>query len=187
MTHIYCVRHAQPDDRWQDDKTRPLTALGMADTPRVTEALSGIAIDAFFASSYRRSVDTIRHCADARGMTIHTDERFRERKQGIKSEISLEDRWNDFSLCEEQGENLASVQARNIEALKELLRDYAGKTLVLGTHGTALSTILNYFDPSCGANYFRKIWFCMPYIIRLDFDGAVLKSREELLSLERGY
>ena len=36
------------------------------------------------------------------------------------------------------------VQNRNIEALNEILSDNADKEIVIGTHGTALSTILNF-------------------------------------------
>ena len=44
-----------------------------------------------------------------------------------------------------RAENLiAMVQKRNIEALKEILSDNRDKEIVIGTHGTALSTILNF-------------------------------------------
>jgi 2,3-bisphosphoglycerate-dependent phosphoglycerate mutase len=79
------------------------------------------------------------------------------------------------------------VQQRNIEALLELLRNHSGENIILGTHGTALSSILNYFDPSylCD-NFFRMIDF-MPYIIRLDFEGEAYISREELLIVQKEF
>ena len=76
-------------------------------------------------------------------MEIITDERFRERRSGINASEMLEKRWADFSFAEEGGESLNSVQKRNIEALREVLDTYKGKTVVIGTHGTALSCILN--------------------------------------------
>ena len=36
------------------------------------------------------------------------------------------------------------VQGRNMEALNKILSDNQGKEIVVGTHGTALSTILNF-------------------------------------------
>lgn len=75
-------------------------------------------------------------------------ERFRERKAGVKSGEYLEKRWDDFNFCEINGENLASVQLRNMEALSEVLKKHPNKKIVIGTHGTALSTILNYYDPT---------------------------------------
>ena len=41
------------------------------------------------------------------------------------------------------GESLRSVQERNIAALTDILTAERDKTVVVGTHGTALSTILN--------------------------------------------
>lgn len=32
MTSLFFVRHAQPEAGWPDDRTRPLTPLGLADS-----------------------------------------------------------------------------------------------------------------------------------------------------------
>jgi 2,3-bisphosphoglycerate-dependent phosphoglycerate mutase len=113
-------------------------------------------------------------------MPIETDERFRERQVGTWDDGWLERRWADFSCAEEGGESLASVQKRNIEALHEVLEKYAGKTVVIGTHGTALSTILNYYDSSFGLEDFLKIVGWRPYIVELTFDGDKLIGKKDL-------
>ncbi len=41
-------------------------------------------------ASYYRSMDTILDCANEYNMVIYTDERYRERKRGIKSGVFLE-------------------------------------------------------------------------------------------------
>lgn len=187
MTRVYFVRHAQPDENWEDDRTRPLTKIGLEDSKLVTKALENAEIDIFYSSPYKRSMDTIKDCASRYNMIIHTDERFRERRQGKDSGAFLEKRWEDFSFCEENGENLASVQQRNIEALTEILKKHVNQNIVIGTHGTALSTILNYYESSFGCDGFKSIWFSMPYIIRLDFDGEKLVKKTELLKIDRGY
>jgi len=122
-------------------------------------------------------------------MEIHTDERFRERQRGESNEafLYLQRRWDDFTFCEAGGESLGAVQARNIEALKEVLELHQHKNIIIGTHGTALSTILNYYDSSFGCEGFKSIWYCMPYILRCNFDNGALINRELLLSIERGY
>ena len=61
-----------------------------------------------------------------------------------------------------------------------MLADYAGKTVVIGTHGTALATILNYYDNSFGLDDFMRIVGWMPYIIELTFDGERLVDKKEL-------
>jgi 2,3-bisphosphoglycerate-dependent phosphoglycerate mutase len=187
MTNIIFVRHAQPDDSWEDDRTRPLTALGIADRAYVTETLERFKIHALYSSPYKRSKDTISDYAHKYKMDIHTDERFRERKHGIKNGSFLEERWNDFNFCEENGENLKSVQNRNIEALNEVLDRHPDQSIVIGSHGTALSTILNFYDPTFLCDGFKRIWLSMPYVIRLGFNGKILLDSEELLKLDRGY
>lgn len=187
MTSVFFVRHAQPDDKWADDRTKPLTSLGLEDRKKVSSVLSRFSIDVFFSSPYKRSMDTIEECAQIFKMEIFTDERFRERQSGENAGDFLQRRWDDFSFCEKDGESLNSVQLRNVEALKELLNLYKNKNIVIGTHGTALSTILNYYDSSFDCDGFKRIWYCMPYIIRLDFENENLRVKEELLSIERGY
>lgn len=187
MTDIYFVRHARPDSAWADDRTRPLTDLGKADAKTVTHVLKERRIDGFYSSPYRRSFDTVADCARCFGMEIRTDERFRERQGGPDRAAYLERRWQNFDRCEPGGETLRSVQSRNIEALSELLAAHPGQSLVLGTHGTALSTIFNYFDPAFGCGEFIKIWHIMPYVVRVRFDAGKITEKEELLRLERGY
>lgn len=189
MTTIYFVRHAQPKADWPDDRTKPLTSQGMKDSARVTEALRGIPVDCFISSPYRRSMDTIAGCAAERNMKIHTDERLKERVQGLDGGTSglLERRWSDFTFCEDGGEALGSVQKRNIEALSEILVSLADKTLVVGTHGTALSTIINYYDLDFGCTEFKKIWMSMPMIIKIVFQRERYMGRETVLEIARGY
>lgn len=178
-TRIIFVRHAQAiyDD---DDRTRPLTEAGLKRREVVVETLKDFHIDRFLSSPYKRSMDTIQTAADYFGMPIETDERFREREAGTWDDDWLERRWADFLCAEEGGECLASVQQRNMEALKEVLAKNAGKTVVIGTHGTALSTILNYYDSSFGLEDFLRIVWWMPYIIELTFEGDKLIAKKEL-------
>jgi 2,3-bisphosphoglycerate-dependent phosphoglycerate mutase len=179
ITKIIFVRHAQ-SLYGEDDRIRPLTESGLKNREVVFETLKDIHIDAFLSSPYKRSIDTIRTAADYFGMSIRTDERFRERKVGTWENGWLEKRWGDFSCAEEDGECLASVQERNVEALKEVLSAYTEKTVVIGTHGTALSTILNYYDNSFGLSDFMRIVNWMPYIVELTFDGDKLLHKREL-------
>lgn len=186
-TNIIFVRHAQSLHPYSDDRTRPLTKEGLNDRNIVPETLKNRHIDVFLCSPYKRSVDTIITVAELSGMEIITDERFRERRSGINASEMLEKRWADFSFAEEGGESLNSVQKRNIEALREVLDTYKGKTVVIGTHGTALSCILNYYDRSFGMADFLRIVNWMPYIVELTFDGETLTEKKELANIEKAY
>lgn len=182
MTRIFFVRHAQPDHSFCDDRTRPLTSDGEADAKKVLEVLSDKNIDMFFCSPYKRSLDTIRGAAEFYGMRIITDERLRERESGKGANVKdmFRKRWEDHDLHEPDGESLNMVQKRNIAALEDILVQYRNKNIVIGTHGTALSTIMNYYDPGFGCDDFLRIIDWMPYIVEYDFEETKLVSAHEL-------
>jgi len=189
MTEIYFVRHAEPVHSWLEDRSRPLSEEGMKDSKVVADFFREIKVDFFYSSPYKRSVDTISHSAKEKKLPIRTDERFRERVNGTEvnnKEMFLK-RWTDFDYHVEDGESLSMVQNRNMEALTEILQNHEGKTVVIGTHGTALSTILNYYEPEFDMNSFLRIINYMPYIIRLDFDGESFIGKEECLYLEKTF
>ena len=181
MTKIYFVRHAQPEHAWEDDRTRPLTGEGKKDSAIVFEFLKDNHIDAFYSSPYKRSMDTIADSADFFGKDIITDEDLREREKGENGNNHgmFHKRWADHNYHEEGGESIAMVQKRNMRALTDILRDNINKEVVVGTHGTALSTILNFYDKSFGCDDFLRIIDRMPYVIELDFEGDKLVGKVE--------
>lgn len=189
MTEIYLVRHAKPDHSWEEDETRPLTEEGATDAKLVADFFREITVDGFVSSPYRRSIDTIRSSAEDKKMTIKTDRRLREREKGPGGNTHelFRKRWADFSFHEEGGESLELVQKRNMEALHEILEEREGKSVVIGTHGTAMSTILHHYDPTFSVQDFLSIIDFMPYIVRLTFKGKTLTAKEELLYVKKEY
>lgn len=187
MTKVYFVRHAQSDYRSGPDRERGLTAEALEDRRVVLDFLRDKPVDAFYCSPYRRSLDTIREAADHFGLPIRTDERLREREAapGGNCRELFRRRWSDFDWHEPGGESLRSVQDRNIAALTEILEQNREKTLVLGTHGTALSAILNYYDPGWDCDSFLRIIDWMPFVVELDFDGTQYLSRREHVHVEK--
>ncbi len=190
MTKVYFVRHAEPKHDHEEDRTRPLTAEGLIDRKIVLETLKDKEIDVFYCSPYARSMATIEEAAKAYGMEIHTDERLRERekgKEGNSSDNLLKMRWADFSFHEEDGESIGMVQERNMAALREILAANEGKNIVIGTHGTALSSILNYYNSSFNCDDFLRIVDWMPYIIELDFEGTECVGMKEHAYVEKTF
>ena len=194
LTHVYFVRHAQPVHSHEDDRTRPLTEEGKQDTALVTQVLEDKQIDSFYCSPYLRSLDTIRPTAEQYGLAICQEERFRERQSGERGNVGLRDadsplrrRWQDFSWHEPGGESIGQVQQRNIAALQEILLENPGKNIAIGTHGTALSSILNYYRPQFGCEDFLRIVDWMPYLVELTFDGQTLLTFRELAYIEKQY
>lgn len=184
MTTVYFVRHARPNYDNHDDLTRELTVEGLRDRMKVVEALKNVPIHAVLSSPYKRAVDTVQPLAGQRGLTVLTDDDFRERKVG---DGWLEDftsfakaQWADFDYALEHGESLRQVQRRNLAALERVLETYAGKTVAIGSHGTALSTLVEYYAPGFGYAGFDRIRGMMPWVVRFTFDGKTCVEVKEL-------
>lgn len=182
MTTIYFVRHTQSNYENHDDQTRELTEKGLEDRKLVSKYLKDKNIDIILSSPYKRAVDTVRHFADNNNYTIEIIDDFRERK--IDS-AWIEDfngfnrhQWEDFSYKLSDGETLYEVQERNIRTLKDVLERYKDKNIVIGSHGTALSTIINYFDHTFGYEDFVKIKSLMPWIVKFVFDNDTIQEME---------
>lgn len=175
MTNIYFVRHAEPNFNNHDDYSRELSEKGMSDRKLVTDFLTDKSIDVVLSSPFKRAVDTVKDFADTYGYEIKTIDDFRERKV---DNVWIDDfysfskkQWEDFDYKLSDGETLNEVQRRNIYALKQVLIEYANKNIVIGTHGTALSTIINYFVPTFSFADFEQIRPLMPWVVHFEFDG----------------
>jgi 2,3-bisphosphoglycerate-dependent phosphoglycerate mutase len=188
MTRVYFVRHAEPNYDNHDDLLRELSPRGMEDRKLVTAFLSDKDIDVVLSSPFKRAIDTVADFAEKKGLSIEKIENFRERKVDscwIEDFTEFTKRqWSDFNYKLSDGECLREVQDRNIAALNEVLVKYQRKNIVIGSHGTALSTIINYYDKSFGYEDFEKIRFVMPWIVEFVFDDArkcvEIKRWEEL-------
>jgi len=183
-TNIYFVRHARPDFSIKDDMTRPLTEKGMTDTRKVTRVLSDKNIEAIYSSPFKRAYDTVKDLADENSLEITIVEDFRERKV---DDVWVEDfndfsrkQWEDFNFKLECGECLKEVQERNVTALYYILKRNHGRNIAVGSHGTALSTIINYFNPDFGYDDFWSIVDKMPYILCFKFTDMKFTGMEEV-------
>ena len=190
MTTIYFIRHAQPNYNNPDDASRELTAKGLQDRKLVTSFLFDKHIDAVLSSPYKRAVDTVADFAEISNLRIETVWDFRERKV---DSVWIDDfnsfckkQWEDFNYKLSDGETLGEVQNRNITALNKVLADYNGKNIAIGSHGTALSTIINYYDKTFGYSDFDKIRNIMPWIVKFVFNGNICVEIEKYNLFEIG-
>ncbi len=174
MTKVFFVRHAEPNYDNHDDRSRELSPRGMEDRKKVTSFLADKNIDIVISSPFKRAVDTVQDFADKNGLPVEIVEDFRERKVDsgwIEDFASFSKKqWSDFSFKLSDGECLKEVQDRNISALNNVLEQYSGENIVVGSHGTALSTIINFYDNSFGYDDFERIRFLMPWIVEFSFD-----------------
>lgn len=190
MPAIYLIRHAQSNPAIQDDRTRPLTAEGLRDTHLITACLRDRGIARILSSPYERTIRTVTHLAEALDLPIETDEDFREREaggwHGDRFLDFVRSQWQDLDYTAPGGESLRQVQKRNMAALRRAMEKYPGEPLAIATHGTAMGTILNHFDPQWGYQSFLRILDVMPYIVRLEIDteGRCI-AREEILMMQK--
>jgi len=182
MTQIYFVRHAEPNYRNHVDAERELSERGLEDRKLVTHFLLDKEIDLILSSPYRRAVETVRHFADTVRMPVIHIQDFREREVADEwiDDFNAFSRhqWEDFDFSLPGGECLREVQKRNVEALAQVLREHSGKRIVIGGHGTSISTVLNYYDHTFGHTDFERIRRLMPWIVRLDFEGQMFLRME---------
>lgn len=183
MTKVYFVRHAKPDFSVHDDLTRPLTEEGLIGSKKVTEFLKDKHITKVYSSPYKRAMDTVSDFAKNSGLDIHIIDDFRERKIGgewIDDFHSYAKRqWSTFDYKLAEGESLGEVQRRNISALNNILEVAKNENIVIGTHGTALGTIINYFDKKFDYEQFERIIDLMPFIVCVEFDGTTALKIQE--------
>ena len=176
MTNVYFIRHAEPNYENHDDLSRELSPKGLQSSKELVNSFAGIQIDAFYSSPYLRAVDTIKPLADSRGRSIHLIPDFRERKitdHWIEDFTGFtEKQWADFHYHLPGGESLFMVQERNIRALEDLLQAHPDQTILIGTHGTALSTIINYYKPDFQLADFHRIKGVFPWIVEGEFQGT---------------
>ncbi|MBR6254087.1 MAG: histidine phosphatase family protein [Clostridiales bacterium] len=174
MTTVYFVRHCKSNSRNHDDFSRELTEQGLKDRELVTRFFKDKEIGAVLSSPYKRAIDTVKPVADERGLVIRTFDDLRERETGrgwIEDFLDyVKAQWTDMNYKFPEGESLLDVQARNVAVLEDIVREYEGQNVVVGSHGTALSTIVNYYDKSFGFEEFYEIIDIMPWIVAFEFD-----------------
>lgn len=184
MNKVYFVRHAKPDFSVHDDAIRPLTKEGIEDSKKITRLLEDKNISRIYSSPYLRAIDTINGLSKILEKEIEIIEDFRERKVSDEwiedfNEFSKK-QWDDFAYKLEKGECLKEVQERNIKELHKLLKENQEENLVIGTHGTALSTIINYYKKDFLFDDFEQIKDIMPLVVYMEFDDLELVKFEYL-------
>lgn len=185
MEKVYFVRHAKSDISIKDDLMRPLTKEGIEDCKKVTEFLLDKEITRIFSSPYKRSIDTIKNFADKVDLKINIIDDLRERKIDT---LWIEDfnkfakeQWDNFEYKLSTGESLNEVQQRNIRALQHILEESPDKNIVISTHGTALSTIINFFNGEFRYSEFERIKNLMPFIVCITFNEGNAVRIEEFM------
>ncbi|MDI6677142.1 histidine phosphatase family protein [Bacillus wiedmannii] len=185
-TYIYMVRHGESSKLEGSERTRGLTEKGSLDAHRVTDILKTEGIDTFISSPYKRAVLTIEKTANFYEKEILIYEKLKECMFSSGDQVISDKEVYplvkkmfsnpDFALME--GESYKDCQRRVVKVLKEILMDFQGQTIVIGTHGLVMTLMMNYFDKQYGFEFL--IHTSKPDIYKLEFNDEQLLNVEKL-------
>ncbi|MGE6346699.1 histidine phosphatase family protein [Bacillus mycoides] len=184
-TYIYMVRHGESPKLEGDERTRGLTEKGILDAHRVTEILETEGIDTFISSPYKRAMLTIERSANYHEKEIVVYENLKECRFLSEDKIISDKEVYplvkkmfsnpDFKLT--GGESYVDCQRRVVKILKEILMDFQGHKIVVGTHGLVMTLMMNYFDNQYGLEFLMNT--SKPDLYKLEFKD------EQLINVER--
>ncbi|GGH77257.1 2,3-bisphosphoglycerate-dependent phosphoglycerate mutase [Pullulanibacillus pueri] len=180
-THLYLVRHAHSVYS-ADEFGRPLSEQGRHDALLVTECLKTEGIDQVISSPYQRAKETVQGIASIIHKEIEIISDLRERQLSRVPvndfNLAIDKVWQDPNFSFEGGESNHKAQRRGVQVILQLLMKYAGKRIVVGTHGNLMVLIMQHFDERYNYEFWKTL--DMPDIYRFSFDGQHLKEVKRL-------
>ena len=151
-TKIILVRHAQGEGNLKGEfhgqYPSDLTPLGITQAECTAEFLKDCHIDTAFASDIPRAYSTAKIIAEKHGLEVIKEEGLREINGGVWERMRFDDIvveypeeyavWkHDLGNCTcPGGESVRHLADRVKETVKRLVKENAGKTILLGTHAT---------------------------------------------------
>ncbi|AVP44112.1 histidine phosphatase family protein [Bacillus thuringiensis] len=181
MTTIYFVRHAH-STYTKEERERPLSEKGHCDAENVTHLLKDKHIDVVISSPYKRAIQTVQGIANTYKLSIQTEEDLRERLLSTEPVSNFNDAmqnvWEDWSFAYEGGESNDVAQRRAVICMQNILKQYEGKKIVIGTHGNIMVLLMNYFNSKYDLEFWKTLH--MPDVYQLNFDKNRFISAERI-------
>ena len=191
-TQLVVIRHGESnfnrERRWQgQSQDAILNELGWRQAECVADALRGSQPAALFSSDLTRAMQTAVPVAAAVDLPIYCERRLREIDSGRwtnrpSAEVQLEEpervrAWNEApaTTSPTEGETLAEAQQRILAFVNEQAPRYGGQTVVVGTHGAILQTLM---AAALGLPL-ERLWLDTPApngaIVRIEWDSGRLR------------
>ena len=168
-TYIYMVRHGESPKLEGNERMRGLTERGHMDARRVTDILKAeIEESANFHEKEIVVYENLKECMFSSEDQVISDKEVYPLVQKMFSNP-------DFARTE--GESYADCQRRVVKVLKEILMDFRGCKIVIGTHGLVMTLMMNYFDKQYGFEFLMNT--SKPDIYKMEF------KEEQLMNVER--
>ncbi|MBD0384801.1 histidine phosphatase family protein [Paenibacillus sedimenti] len=185
-TFIYMVRHGESPKMEGNERTRGLTLKGESDAQIVAQLLKDEGIDTFISSPYKRAILTIEGLAQSLGKEMIVIEELKEvvfigddkimPDQEVYPLVKKMFSDPDFSLS--GGESFTNCQKRVVTILKNIISEYKGQKVAIGTHGAVMTMMMGYFDPQFDLDFLLKT--SKPDIYKMEIDEGILTKTERL-------
>lgn len=141
---LILVRHGLPERR-DDTADPPLSALGHDQSRRVADWLADETIDAVYASTMRRAVQTAEPFASRAGHTVAQHDGICEFDRDSGEYVPMEELKRDnypawLAMAQgEHGVDIGTFQATVVAALEELIAAHPGQRIVVFCHGGVIN------------------------------------------------
>lgn len=161
-TTVMLVRHGEAEGNhtrhFHGFYNSSLTEKGRLQIERLAERLKNEKIDVIYSSDLNRAYDTAKAVNRYHGLDIIKDEAFREINGGKWENVAWDDlpalypeiyeKWLNMPIetVMPDGESMAEFNKRLIDGINKLVRLNEGKTICVATHGTAIRSLVCYFE-----------------------------------------
>ncbi len=158
MTTVYLVRHCEAEGNvlgiFQGSTDLDISKTGAKQLEFLSERFKSIHIDNVYSSPLMRAYKTAEAVAKPKGLKVILDAGLTEISGGIIEGMKLTDIFQNYPELEykwchefhnfapENGEAIRDTYKRVWTAVKKIIRDNDGKTIVLASHGGALRTLI---------------------------------------------
>lgn len=173
MTTVYLLRHAESaPDTTTPEPDWPLSEKGLTQAKELVGHLEPLGVTQIISSPYRRAIETAQPFADMVGQPIHVVEDFRERKLcnprwlGDNFLETMQSLWSDLDLALEGGESGTDCQRRIKNVLQTCTSKAPTETILVSSHGQAISLFLRSLDDSVGFQFWKNM--LNPDLFRLE-------------------
>ena len=177
-TTVYLLRHAESrPSATVKEPDWPLTDLGKQQARDIVPALAKLNIDHVYSSPFLRAIETAKPFADFAGKPLRIHDDLREQHSlwvdSVEEFIEqMRKRWEDFHFAPPGGESNAECQLRIVNAIRDIIGRHPGSTLLVSSHGKAISLLLNSIHRSF--NFKRSMAMKNPDLFRIKAEGDSL-------------
>lgn len=184
-TTLYLVRHGETDpNRLGIVQGRGIDAAlnetGRRQAESVAQRFEGTPIEAVYASTLRRAIETAEAVAARHALPVYSEPGLDEMGWGIFEGVPhtpttaraferMYERWGrgDFSFRIKGGESIVDVQERGKRAIEQIIARHPGDTVLIVTHGRLLRVVLASLVEGYGLERMQEIGHANTCVYRL--------------------